>query len=173
MKFTNSGLGQVLISMGLVYATLNLVNKGWTTFTNRLQQAMIAEYGLDAATLSVSGSMGILTQSFLANAAAWAATPFGMITIAIGAIAGIVTAFNYFNETVDEANENLNELAQTSNQIDGELEELPDKISSLNKEISELEEKQLGITDPEDSKELDSQLQKLKEQKKLELKRAN
>lgn len=133
-------------------------------FEKRITTAMVAEYGLDAATMTLGESVDLLTADFLANAAAWATTPFGMITIAVGAIYGIIKAVDLFTVTAEEAREELESLSQTSTEADNNIESIKSQLADTQEEINKLNAQKLELTNAKDKQNLEDSLISLKAQ---------
>ena len=168
LKFANSDVGQAIIKIASLTAGIALLNKTWTSLqtiskTNILASAITS---LIAGETTLGQVTGVLTTKFLANAAAWAATPFGMVTIAVGAIVAIKAAYDHFNVTLEEHVEKLKELksdyeeAQTkADSLEKQLENVRDRIEEINsKDNLELtDETQLKMLQEEEAS-LENQL---------------
>lgn len=111
-----------------------------------------------AATKGLTLSMGQLTKILWAQVTAWAATPFGMATIAAAGIFGIVKLVDLFTVSLDESREKLAELKEEYNENESELSTLNGELQTTVDRINELEGKDsLTFTEAEE-------LQNLKEQ---------
>lgn len=160
LKFANSDVGQAIIKIASLTAGIALLNKTWTSLqtiskTNILASAITS---LIAGETTLGQVTGVLTTKFLANAAAWAATPFGMVTIAVGAIVAIKAAYDHFNVTLEEQVEKLNEVKDAYESATQEVDSVSKNLERVRDRIAEINEQgTLNITD-------NVELQKLKEE---------
>ena len=150
LKFANSDAGQAIIKIASLTAGIALLNKTWTSLqtiskTNILASAITS---LIAGETTLGQVTGVLTTKFLANAAAWAATPFGMVTIAVGAIVAIKAAYDHFNVTLEEHVEKLKELKSDYEEAQTKADELKKQLENVRDRIEEINSKDnLEITD--------------------------
>nr|DAH11333.1 MAG TPA: minor tail protein [Bacteriophage sp.] len=140
LKFANSDVGQAIIKIASLTAGIALLNKTWTSLqtiskTNILASAITS---LIAGETTLGQVTGVLTTKFLANAAAWAATPFGMVTIAVGAIVAIKAAYDHFNVTLEEHVEKLKELKSESDSAKTEIDSLQQSLDGIKDKISQI-----------------------------------
>ena len=140
LKFANSDVGQAIIKIASLTAGIALLNKTWTSLqkiskTNILASAITS---LIAGETTLGQVTGVLTTKFLANAAAWAATPFGMVTIAVGAIVAIKAAYDHFNVTLEEHVEKLKELKSESDSAKTEVDSLQQSLDGIKDKISQI-----------------------------------
>ena len=140
LKFANSDVGQAIIKIASLTAGIALLNKTWTSLqtiskTNILASAITS---LIAGETTLGQVTGVLTTKFLANAAAWAATPFGMVTIAVGAIVAIKAAYDHFNVTLEEHVEKLKELKSESDSAQTEVDSLQQSLDGIKDKISQI-----------------------------------
>ena len=140
LKFANSDIGQAIIKIASLTAGIALLNKTWTSLqtiskTNILASAITS---LIAGETTLGQVTGVLTTKFLANAAAWAATPFGMVTIAVGAIVAIKAAYDHFNVTLEEHVEKLKELKSESDSAQTEVDSLQQSVDGIKDKISQI-----------------------------------
>lgn len=140
LKFANSDVGQAIIKIASLAAGIALLNKTWTSLqtiskTNILASAITS---LIAGETTLGQVTGVLTTKFLANAAAWAATPFGMVTIAVGAIVAIKAAYDHFNVTLEEHVEKLKELKSESDSAQTEVDSLQQSLDGIKDKISQI-----------------------------------
>ena|GEM_PF-3139871 len=94
------------------------------------------------ANLGLLGSIKAVTTGLLAQAAAWLASPMGMVTIAAAAVYGIVKAVDYFNVTLKEQKEILSDIRQKYSDLSSSLSEAEGQFDSANSRIKELQELQ-------------------------------
>ena len=107
------------------------------------------------ATLKAKTVATLATKNaFLATAAAWALTPFGMITIAVGAIAAFTTATRRAAERAEENARAIREQAQAAREQNQTLRE---QITLL----SELNEARLNSESFEESRQINLELLQL------------
>lgn len=150
LKFANSDVGQAIIKIASLTAGIALLNKTWTSLqtiskTNILASAITS---LIAGETTLGQVTGVLTTKFLANAAAWAATPFGMVTIAVGAIVAIKAAYDHFNVTLEEHVEKLKELKSDYEEAQTKADELEKQLENVRDRIEEINSKDnLELTD--------------------------
>ena len=160
LKFANSDVGQLIIQTTALISTIALLNKGFIALkestkllqlTTLIKDIMALKSGM---TTVVSSQFALdiatkgLTKTLLDNAAAWAMTPFGMITIAVGAVMTLKTAFDHFNASRDERIEKLNEAKSAYESALGEFERLESQLKSVRDRIDEINNKDnLSITD--------------------------
>lgn len=150
LKFANSDVGQAIIKIASLTAGIALLNKTWTSLqtiskTNILASAITS---LIAGETTLGQVTGVLTTTFLANAAAWAATPFGMVTIAVGAIVAIKAAYDHFNVTLEEHVEKLKELKSDYEEAQNKADELEKQLENVRDRIEEINSKDnLELTD--------------------------
>ena len=140
LKFANSDVGQAIIKIASLTAGIALLNKTWTSLqtiskTNILASAITS---LIAGETTLGQVTGVLTTKFLANAAAWAATPFGMVTIAVGAIVAIKAAYDHFDETLEEHVEKLKELKSESDSAKTEDDTVQQALDGIKAQISQI-----------------------------------
>ena len=140
LKFANSDVGQAIIKIASLTAGIALLNKTWTSLqtiskTNILASAITS---LIAGETTLGQVTGVLTTKFLANAAAWAATPFGMATMAVGAIVAIKAAYDHFNVTLEEHVEKLKELKSESDSSQTEVDSLQQSLGEIKDKISQI-----------------------------------
>ena len=170
LKFANSDVGQTIIKTTALISTIALLKKGFIALkestkllqlTTLIKDVMALKSGM---TTVVSSQLALdiatkgLTKTLLANAAAWVKTPFGMITIAVGAVMALKTAFDHFNEALDEQVEKLDEAKSAYESAQSELESLESQLQNVRNEINEINGQ--GYIDLTDEK----QLRLLKEQ---------
>ena len=170
LKFANSDVGQTIIKTTALISTIALLKKGFIALkestkllqlTTLIKDVMALKSGM---TTVVSSQLALdiatkgLTKTLLANAAAWVKTPFGMITIAVGAVMALKTAFDHFNEALDKQVEKLDEAKSAYESAQSELESLESQLQNVRNEINEINGQ--GYIDLTDEK----QLRLLKEQ---------
>lgn len=160
LKFANSDIGQVIIKIASLTAGIALLNKTWAflqkiSSTNILASAITS---LIAGETTLGQVTSVLTTKFLANAAAWALTPFGLATIAVSAIVAITTAYKKLNPTLDEQVSKLEEVKSSYDEVQSTLSNLETSLENVRKQIDDINGiDNLSIADEE-------QLQLLKEQ---------
>lgn len=88
--------------------------------------------------LGLIGTTKVLTASLLEQAAAWAATPMGMITIAVASIFLISKAIDAFTTTTEEHREKLEELKSTYQSTTSELEKINSELETTRNRLDEL-----------------------------------
>lgn len=111
-----------------------------------------------AAEMTFAQKLKLSAIALKEQAAAWAATPMGIATIAAAGIFGIVKLVDLFTVSLDESREKLAELKEEYNENESELSTLNGELQTTVDRINELEGKDsLTFTEAEE-------LQNLKEQ---------
>lgn len=124
-----------------------------------------ATAGQTAATNGLTLSLSQLTKILWAQVTAWAATPFGMATIAAAGIFAIVKLVDLFTVSVEESREALAELKEEYNDNDNELTTLNDELQTTIDRINELQGKDsLTFTEAEELENLQRQNSELERQ---------
>ena len=108
LKLLNTGVGQFATQMTLLVVSLNLANRALQAFVANNVYAGIIQLGLAEGNLGMAIRM--VTGDLIEQAAAWAATPVGMITILIAAVYGITKAYDLFTVSLDEHRQKLDDL---------------------------------------------------------------
>ena len=157
LKFANSDVGQLTIKLTLAITTVTMLVKALKGLeivnlvkdTMALQTALASMSGVAiTSTQAFSASIGILTKQFLKNAAAWAMTPMGMGTIAVGAIIAIKAAYDHFNVTLDEQVDKLKEVNSTYEEAQTKTDSLEQQLENVRDRIEEINSKDnLELTD--------------------------
>ena len=160
LKFANSDIGQVIIKFTLLQTTIQTVGTGFTKLTSLMGKMGIAQLVKDVIALkngftTVATSQLALdmatkgfTTTLLANAAAWAATPMGMATIAITAIAGIAVAINALNPSLEKLNSNIQEINSNYDETTGNIENLETSLKDIKEQIDKIRSKdKIELTD--------------------------
>ena len=75
------------------------------------------------------------------KAAAWAATPVGMITILIAAVYGITKAYDLFTVSLDEHRQKLDDLKSKYDEFELKLQSIQSELETATQRIVELEAK--------------------------------
>lgn len=117
-----------------------------------------ATAGQTAATNGLTLSLSQLTKILWAQVAAWAATPFGMATIAAAGIFGLVKLVDWMTVSVEESREALAELGQEFKENESKITELNGELETTVDRITELEGKDsLTFTEAEELQNLKKQ----------------
>lgn len=117
-----------------------------------------ATAGQTAATNGLTLSLSQLTKILWAQVAAWAATPFGMATIAAAGIFGLVKLVDWMTVSVEESREALAELGQEFKENESKITELNGELETTVDRIAELEGKDaLTFTEAEELQNLKKQ----------------
>lgn len=133
LKFANSGVGQVIIRMGVLVGVLVLLNKGFvalkaTTLGVGIQlgimDASIA--GTSLVVGGLSGAIDVLTASIMANPLLWGSVA---IVGAVGAVTAIIKNYKTEQEKLSEQHEESIEQAKEKIQL---YDEEKQKLESLN-----------------------------------------
>ena len=90
------------------------------------------------ANLGFLASTKATTVGLLQQAAAWAMTPFGMATIAIGAIIGIIKVVDLFTVSLDEQKEKLKETKEEYDSLSNSLETTKNELQTTKDRLEEL-----------------------------------
>ena len=178
VRFANSGLGKVLIkttaivggitllvrSFGSLYTWIIQAGRGLVTYALMLNGVSANSAIAATSTMGFKKSVSVLTSALIENAAAWAATPMGMATIAVAAIGSIVAALYLYNTQLERATEKTEELAEQSSQTESEIESLKSELENLATKIKNINENKLKITDEEELRNLQDQTLELEKQ---------
>ena len=118
-----------------------------------------------AAELTFTQKLRLSTMALWEQAAAWAASPLGMATIAAASIFLIVKAVDWLTVSLEESREKLAELKEEYNDNEGELTTLNDELQTTIDRINELQGKDsLTFTEAEELENLQRQNSELKTQ---------
>lgn len=167
LKLANTDVGRLIITLTAVVTTTTLLNKAFksvsTSFIEAGTKAYLMASGMTAVSASEAVATGTtvgFTTALKALTVAWATSPFGIATIAIGAIAGIVTIVDALTVSVEEQNEKINESIDAYNKTTQELESTKSQLEEVNKKIEEIN----SLGGAQTAK--DGELEKLQEQSK-------
>ena len=83
----------------------------------------------------------MVTGDLIEQAAAWAATPVGMITILIAAVYGITKAYDLFTVSLDEHRQKLDDLKSKYDEFELKLQSIQSELETATQRIVELEAK--------------------------------
>ena len=122
-----------------------------------------------AAQMTFSQKSKLVTIALKEQAIAWAASPFGMATIAVAGIFLVVKAMQYFSEAADRAREKLVELKNEHSEGVEQLQDLESELQGVLDRLNELEGKKLTITEKEELANLQAQNRELERQIALPL----
>lgn len=118
-----------------------------------------------AAELTFAQKLKVSTMALWKQAAAWAATPLGMATIAAAGIFAIVKAVDWLTTSLEESREQLEELKEEYNENESELTTLNDELRTTIDRINELQGKgSLTFTEAEELENLMRQNTELERQ---------
>lgn len=124
--------------------------------------------GASVATTTFGASVKAATVNLLAMAKAWIASPAGMVTIAVGAIMLLKSAFDEMNVTLAEQKESFEEASQAYDSAKQELEDLNSELQTNKDRIEELENKDsLSYVEREELENLKEANRSLEIQKRL------
>lgn len=167
LKLANTDVGRLVITLTTVITTTTLLNKAFksvsTSFIEAGTKAALMASGMTAVSVSEAVATGTtvgFTTALKALTVAWATSPFGIATIAIGAIAGIVAIVDALTVSVEEQNEKINEAIDAYNKTTQELESTKSQLEEVNKKIEEIN----SLGGAQTAK--DGELEKLQEQSK-------
>lgn len=167
LKLANTDVGRLIITLTAVITTTTLLNKAFksvsTSFIEAGTKAYLMASGMTAVSASEAVATGTtvgFTTALKALTVAWATSPFGIATIAIGAIAGIVAIVDALTVSVEEQNEKINESIDAYNKTTQELESTKSQLEEVNKKIEEIN----SLGGAQTAK--DGELEKLQEQSK-------
>ena len=159
LKFANSDVGQVVIKLTALIATLNLVKKGFVALKEttkvleltRLIKDVVALKSGMATVASSELAMKVategLTKAFIANATAWAATPMGLATIAVASIGAIVAISYKLATAVDESTEAYKRNVEELKSAKQEYDDLSNSVESIKSQLESIRQQKLEITD--------------------------
>lgn len=117
--------------------------------------------GASVATTTFGASVKAATVNLLAMAKAWIFSPGGIITLSVIAITGLSKALDYFNVTLKESKENLDEAMSSYEESANSLKELNNELETNKSRLEELE----NIKTPTYAEE--EEIKKLKEANEL------
>lgn len=182
LKFANSDIGKTLIQVTAFETALVLVSKGLKTLkTDLIAHAVAlvtdtmatkgrtaAEIEAKVAEIGLTKAIQYSTAALIDNAIAFAATPFGAVTLLLGAVAAITIAnaraMENYNKRLQTAKESLDELSESAENAKSELSGLKDSLKTIQDQIKSNNENRLKITDKDALEALDKQTEKLKQQ---------
>lgn len=119
---------------------------------------ILTNAGLITSNGTLTVSIKSVTTALLAQAAAWAATPMGMATIAAAGIFGFVKLVDLLTVSVEESREALVELGEEFKENESKLQELNGELETTVDRIEELEGKDtLTFTEAEELQNLKKQ----------------
>ena len=139
LKLLNTGVGQFATQMTLLVVSLNLANRALQAFAANNVYAGIIQLGLAEGNLGMAIRM--VTGDLIEQAAAWAATPVGMITILIAAVSGITKAYDLFTVSLDEHRQKLDDLKSKYDEFESKLQSIQSELETATQRIVELEAK--------------------------------
>lgn len=139
LKLLNTGVGQFATQMTLLVVSLNLANRALKAFAANNVYAGIIQLGLAEGNLGMAIRM--VTGDLIEQAAAWAATPVGMITILIAAVYGITKAYDLFTVSLDEHRQKLDDLKSKYDEFESKLQSIQSELETATQRIVELEAK--------------------------------
>lgn len=139
LKLLNTGVGQFATQMTLLVVSLNLANRALQAFVANNVYAGIIQLGLAEGNLGMAIRM--VTGDLIEQAAAWAATPVGMITILIAAVYGITKAYDLFTVSLDEHRQKLDDLKSKYDEFESKLQSIQSELETATQRIVELEAK--------------------------------
>ena len=139
LKLLNTGVGQFATQMTLLVVSLNLANRALQAFAANNVYAGIIQLGLAEGNLGMAIRM--VTGDLIEQAAAWAATPVGMITILIAAVYGITKAYDLFTVSLDEHRQKLDDLKSKYDEFESKLQSIQSELETATQRIVELEAK--------------------------------
>lgn len=139
LKLLNTGVGQFATQMTLLVVSLNLANRALQAFAANNVYAGIIQLGLAEGNLGMAIRM--VTGDLIEQAAAWAATPVGMITILIAVVYGITKAYDLFTVSLDEHRQKLDDLKSKYDEFESKLQSIQSELETATQRIVELEAK--------------------------------
>ncbi len=166
LKLLNTGVGQFATQMTLLVVSLNLANRALQAFAANNVYAGIIQLGLAEGNLGMAIRM--VTGDLIEQAAAWAATPVGMITILIAAVYGITKAYDLFTVSLDEHRQKLDDLKSKYDEFESKLQSIQSELETATQRIVELEAKDnLTFVEREELDKLKETNDELKRQQDL------
>lgn len=113
--------------------------------TREERKRILAEAGLlksTSAQIAANGGLTVslksITASLIAQAKAWAMTPFGMATIAVAGIFAVAKAFEYLASADERAIEKHQELSSVFEQTTSEIQSLEGELATSKERLEEL-----------------------------------
>ncbi len=91
-----------------------------------------------ASQLTLGKAIGVVTKKLLAQAAAWAATPAGIATIALTAIVGISSIIGAINQSAEEARKEMEETHKAAAEATAEYRKDISEIADVEKKVTSL-----------------------------------
>ena len=116
-----------------------MANRALQAFAANNVYAGIIQLGLAEGNLGMAIRM--VTGDLIEQAAAWAATPVGMITILIAAVYGITKAYDLFTVSLDEHRQKLDDLKSKYDEFESKLQSIQSELETATQRIVELEAK--------------------------------
>ncbi len=178
LKFLNSDFGKFTVTLlALEIATISLT-KNWgaliavlkrTGLTQLISEVIALKSGevvLTGSTLALKIAQEGLAKALWETAAAWLASPMGIATVAVAAIAGIAYATYKYSKRLEDATNATKELAQASEQTKNEVDNLESSLKSIKEELDSINNKKLNITDDDELKELQDRTEELEKQER-------
>lgn len=169
LKFANSDVGQLIIKTTLLVGTFSLLKSGVSLVTKTIGNSIKEFIAYQTALATMNGitvtSLKALTVGLLASAQAWAISPFGMVTIAVGGILLIAEGFKKLTGYLQEQSEALSKTTEEYENTKKEIESTQSELDSVNEKIKKINAEN-GIKTTRDG-----ELEKLQaEREELELK---
>ena len=176
LKFLNSDIGKFTVALvALEVATISLT-KNWgaliatlkATGIGRLITEVIALKNgqMLAATsaLALKIAQEGLAKALWETAAAYLASPMGMATVAVAAIAALAYATYKWANRLSDANKELQKLSEESKNAQSELDNLNNSLKETQEQIENINKRKLEITDENELANLEKQTKELKNQ---------
>ena len=169
VKFANSDIGKAVAAFALLEGAIIATRNAWLA----LQAASTSNVIASAITSLIAGETTliqvtkVLTASFIENAAAFAATPFGMVTITVAAMAAVGLAIYKYEQRATEAAKKTKELAEAADEAKSEVKNLENELHNIREEIKKVNQEKLKITDSSQLTELQKQTRELEEQEEI------
>ncbi len=115
------------------------VNTAVTTANIGATAANTAGNAANAASqLSLGKAIGVVTKKLLAQAAAWAATPAGIATIALTAIMGISSLVGAINQSAEESRKEIEETRKAAAEATAEYHKTVNELADTEKKVTSL-----------------------------------
>ena len=178
LKFANSDIGQLIIKGTLLFTTISLLSKGFNIVSISVKSS-IAEFiayqtalvAGSASNTAMYSSTQLLIGGISALTKAWATSPFGMATIAVGSIMAIAAAYDALTVSQEEAIDSMNKYSSEYESLSSEIESIKTELDKTGKKIEEINSlDDLSITNEQELRNL--QLQNAELDRELKLKEA-
>ncbi len=146
-------IGRIATSIVLVNTALAVSGRLWQAIRARSIVADILSMGV--AERSLGTAIQLVTGHLWQQTAAWAATPFGMATIAIAGISLLISGIRAYNQKLEESRQEMIEAGKEAAKLTKDLDGLVEQYRKLG------EDGKLDNSDREQAKNIQEQINQL------------